>query len=146
MAPSVLLKPQVLSLMKGSNVPTEVPTCDVLLVEDDVALNDLMASYLKRGGLDVRTAHSGSSAMLLITKSTPRIAVLDYQLLDLNGTKLAMQLRQELPDLPIIMMSGAIGDLEQESLKKVGVRVFVNKPIPMRALLRACTDLLEKLN
>jgi CheY-like chemotaxis protein len=71
------------------------------------------------------------------------MAVLDYQLPDLDGTKLAQQLRQALPDLPIIIMSGAIGDLEQETLEKIGVKVFINKPIPLRALLRACIDLLE---
>jgi len=125
-------------------MPLDALSCDVLLVEDDLALTELIASYLRRGGMDIRTAHSGSSALRLLTKFIPRMAVLDFQLPDLDGTQLAQQLRQALPNLPIIMMSGAIGDLEQETLTKIGVKVFVNKPIPLRALLRACTDLLEQ--
>jgi DNA-binding response OmpR family regulator len=116
--------------------------CDVLLVEDDLALNELMASYLTRGGLDVRTAHSGSSALHLLTKITPRMAVLDYRLPGSNGVQLAEQLRQALPELPIIIMSGAIGDLDQEALAKIGVKAFVNKPVSLSALLRACTGLM----
>lgn len=125
-------------------MPLDTQRCDVLLVEDDLALNELMAGYLRRGGLDIRTAHSGSSALQLLTKFTPRMALLDYQLPDLNGAKLAQQLRQAVPNLPIILMSGAIGDLERETLAKSGVKVFVNKPVPLRALLRACTNLLEQ--
>lgn len=122
----------------------DAPSCDVLLAEDDLSLNELMTSYLTRGGLDVRSAHSGSSALRLLTKFTPRLAVLDYQLPDQTGAQLAQKLREALPNLPIIIMSGALGDLEQKAFENIGVKAFVNKPVPLRALLRACTSLLEK--
>jgi two-component system, OmpR family, response regulator ResD len=54
--------------------------CDVLVVEDDVDLGALMGSYLTRGGLDVRTAHSGSSALRLLENVQPKVAVLDFRL------------------------------------------------------------------
>ena len=116
--------------------------CDVLLVEDDVDLGALMGSYLTRGGLDVRTAHSGSSALRLLENVQPKVAVLDFRLPDMNGVELSQKIIQILPDLRIIMMSGAIDSLEQELLEKIGVRVFVNKPVPLRALLRAVLQLL----
>ena len=72
------------------------------------------------------------------------MAVLDYQLPDRNGAELARQLRQAIPNLPIIMMSGAIGSVEQASLEEIGVKVFVNKPVSLRALLRACTTLIQQ--
>ena len=117
---------------------------DVLLVEDDISLGEVMGSYLARGGLDVRTAHSGSSALLLLENMQPRVAVLDFRLPDLDGVQLSRKIRERLPDLPIIMMSGAIGSLEQEMLEKVGVKVFVNKPVPLRSLLRAVQQLLQR--
>ncbi len=103
-----------------------------------------MSSYLKRAGLDVRTAHSGSAALQILTRAVPHVAVLDYQLPDRNGAELARQLRQAIPNLPIIMMSGAIGSVEQASLEEIGVKVFVNKPVSLRALLRACTTLIQQ--
>jgi DNA-binding response OmpR family regulator len=117
--------------------------CDVLLVEDDVELNNLMGSYLKRGGLDVRTAHSGSSALRLLESVHPKVAVLDFRLPDINGVELSQKIRQLVPDLRIIMMSGALGSLEQELLEKIGVKVFVNKPVPLRALLQAVQQLMR---
>ena len=118
--------------------------CDVLLVEDDVDLGALMGSYLTRGGLDVRTAHSGSSALLLLENMQPKVAVLDFRLPDMNGVVLSQKIRRLAPDLRIIMMSGAIGSVEHEMLKKIGVRVFVNKPVPLRSLLRAVVQLIQE--
>jgi DNA-binding response OmpR family regulator len=73
--------------------------CDVLLVEDDVHLGELMGSYLARGGLDVRTAHSGSSALHLLENPPPRVAVLDFRLPDLDGVQLSRKIRERRPDL-----------------------------------------------
>jgi len=118
--------------------------CDVLLVEDEVDLGALMGSYLARGGLDVRTAHSGSSALRLLENVHPQVAVLDFRLPDMNGVELSQKIIQVVPDLRIIMMSGAIDSLEQEMLKKIGIKVFVNKPVPLKALLRAVLQLLQE--
>ncbi len=118
--------------------------CDVLLVEDDVDLGALMGSYLARGGLDVRMAHSGSSALRLLENVKPKVAVLDFRLPDTNGVELSQKIIQIVPGLQIIMMSGAIGSLEQALLEKIGVRVFVNKPVPLRSLLRAVVQLMQE--
>src|ERR1700722_8192820 len=117
--------------------------CDVLLVEDDVDLGALMGSYLARGGLDVRTAHSGSSALRLLESAHPKVAVLDFRLPDINGVELSQKIRRLVPDLRIIMMSGALGSLEQELLEKIGVKVFGNKPAPRRSLLQAVVQLMR---
>ena len=117
---------------------------DVLLVEDDIDLGALMGSYLARGGLDARTAHSGSSALRLLDDVQPKVAVLDFRLPDMNGVELSQKIIQVVPDLRIIMMSGAIDFLEQEMLEKIGIKVFVNKPVPLRALLRAVLQLLQE--
>lgn len=118
--------------------------CDVLVVEDDLAIGAVMQSYLARHGLDVRTAHSGSSALYLLEKIRPKVAILDFRLPDLDGVQLSQKILQQLPGLPIIMMSGAIGDLEQATLEKIGIKVFVNKPVPLRSLLRAVLQLLQE--
>lgn len=118
--------------------------CDLLLVEDDVALGSVMGAYLARHGLEVRTVHSGSSAIYLLQKMQPKVAIVDFRLPDLNGMQLSKKMLELLPDLPIIMMSGAIDDLEHATLEKIGINVFVNKPVPLRSLLRAVLQLLGR--
>jgi CheY-like chemotaxis protein len=120
-----------------------VQLCDVLIVEDNVALSDEMEGFLERNGLAVCTAVSGTAALELLKRVRPRVAVFDYSLPDTNGLDLARQLRQRFPKLLVILMSGGAQPLDSDELKAAGVKVFVNKPVPLRALLGAVRQLID---
>ena len=64
---------------------------DVLLVEDDVALADTLVSYFTKGGLTVRAAHGGASALRILERFRPRVAILDHNLPDPTGLDLAFR-------------------------------------------------------
>jgi hypothetical protein len=81
--------------------PDLLAVCDVLLVEDDIDLGDAIASSLKRKGLDVRTVPSASSALGVLQRVRPRVAVLDHNLPGESGLALAERIHKILPDLPI---------------------------------------------
>ena len=117
--------------------------CDVLIVEDDVIQSEEIAWYLARTGLAVQTAHNGSSALLRATTSRPRVALLDYNLPDITGVELAEQVRAFLPDAAIIIMSGRIDGLSKQTLERVRIAGFVNKPIPLGPLRKAVLDLVR---
>ena len=120
-----------------------VQLCDVLIVEDNVALSDEMEGFLERNGLSVCTAVSGAAALELLKIVRPRVAVFDYSLPDTNGLDLARELRQRFPELLVILMSGGPQPLHSDELKAAGVKVFVNKPVPLRALLGAVRQLID---
>jgi DNA-binding response OmpR family regulator len=117
--------------------------CDVLIVEDDVVQSEEMAAFLARSGLTVQTAHNGSAAIPLAEQLRPRVALLDYNLPDLNGVELAEAIRALLPDTAIIMMSGRIEGLAELTLEKIGISVFVNKPVPLGPLRQAVQRLVK---
>ncbi len=117
--------------------------CDVLIVEDETILCEEIAECLGRAGLDVQTAHSGSSALRQAAAFQPRVALLDYNLPDTTGVELAARLRGRLPDMAIIMMSGRIDGLSEQILAAIGIKVFVNKPLPLGALRQAVLKLVR---
>lgn len=119
--------------------------CDVLIVEDEVVQSEEMAGFLARAGLSVQTAHSGSSALRQAAIHRPRVALLDYNLPDITGVQLAERLRAQFPDLAIIMMSGRIDGLSEQTLRSIGIAVFVNKPLPLSALRQAVLKLVRSL-
>jgi DNA-binding response OmpR family regulator len=115
--------------------------CDVLIVEDDVVLSDMMAGFLRRNGIDVRTAVSGAAAFRLLETVEPRVGVFDYELPDVTGLDFARAIHQQLPGMPIILMSASLSDVGRSDLAGTGIRLFVNKPVPPQALMRAIRQL-----
>ena len=130
--------------MAGTDSDRQTAFCDVLIVEDDVVLSDLMAGFLRRNGIDVRTAVSGAAALRLLETVEPRVGVLDYELPDLTGLDFARTIHRQLPDVPIILMSASVTDVGRRDLAGTGVRLFVNKPVPPEALMRAIRQLIAQ--
>ena len=124
--------------------PEEAPEpCDVLVVDDDFALSEAISQLLTRSGLRVQQAHNASAALDFDPFAPPRVAILDYQLPGTNGLALAAELRAELPTLHIILMSANNVDIDQPTLERAGIKVFVNKPMPPGPLRQAVLQLLE---
>jgi FixJ family two-component response regulator len=68
---------------------------------------------------------------------------LDFNLPDMTGVELAEQLRAQLPSLAILMMSGRIDGLSEHTLSRLGITVFVNKPLPLGPLRQAVLKLVQ---
>jgi two-component system, OmpR family, response regulator len=130
--------------MEGITTYRRTAFCDVLIVEDDVVLSDLLAGYLRRHGIDVRTAVSGADAFRLLETVAPRVGVFDYELPDITGLAFARSIHQQLPRMPIILMSASAQDVGQSDLKGTGIRLFVHKPVPPEALMRAVRQLIAQ--
>lgn len=112
-------------------------TCDVLIVEDDPAQAEELACYFSRTGLTVQVRHCGSAAIHCVAEMRPRIALLDYNLPDLDGVTVAERIKRLSPETSMLMMSGRIDGLAEPTLRKVGLYSFVNKPVRPNQLLSA---------
>lgn len=117
--------------------------CEVLIVEDDTIQCEEMAGLLGRTGIAVGMAFNGASALRQAAELRPRVALLDYNLPDMNGVELAERLRALLPEISILMMSGRIEGLSETAMRTAGVTVFVNKPVPLGLLRQAVVKLLR---
>ena len=82
--------------------------CKVLIVEDDKAVRDATRRLLKACGYEVHTAPSGDRAWQLITDGLEADVVLSDVVLPgtLQGTDLAMNLKQRIQSPPVVLVSG----------------------------------------
>ena len=76
----------------------------VLLVEDDLALSDIVAFTLRRAGYEVLTAYDGLSAVEQFSAAAPDLLLLDLNLSRLDGLGVCRRVRAE-SDVPIIILS-----------------------------------------
>lgn len=128
-----------MSLLESGNTRDEdirpEAICDVLIVEDDPTQAEEIACYFSRAGLAVEILHSGSEALHCVAEMRPRVALLDYNLPDLDGVTVAERIRRLSPETAMLMMSGRIEGLSEPTLRKVGLYSFVNKPVQPSKLL-----------
>ena len=116
---------------------------DVLIIEDDPVQRIALSGFLSRIGLKVSVAGDGGTALRQATMHPPRVAIIDFNLPDMNGVVLAQKLRAFLPTTAFLLMSSQIDGVSEETLSEVGITLFVNKPIPPAALRAAIVKLVQ---
>ena len=76
----------------------------IVVVEDEVALNNLIRKGLEAEGHSVRQAFDGPSSLKMVEESPPELVILDWMLPGLDGLAVCRQLRQS-HLMPIIMLT-----------------------------------------
>ncbi len=108
----------------------------ILVVEDEPAIQALIAFNLKQAGHTVLAAHSAELAQNLIKESLPDLILLDWMLPGMSGIDYAKKLKSEryTKDIPVIMLT-ARGE-EQDKVKglETGADDYVTKPFSPREL------------
>ena len=83
--------------------------CDVLVVDDDIAVLDLVAELLMAEGCRVRTAVDGLEALAILARWRPQVVLLDIMLPIMNGLDVLDRMRDD-PDLariPVVVISAS---------------------------------------
>jgi two-component system, NtrC family, response regulator AtoC len=104
---------------------------DLLIVDDDLATSAGLADVVESWGYTPAMAGSLASARMEIGKRVPDLVILDLQLPDGSGIELLEELKSDVPDLPVVMLTGhATIDTAVEALKK-GAEDFATKPVDL---------------
>jgi two-component system, OmpR family, KDP operon response regulator KdpE len=108
----------------------------VLVVEDERPIRFLVASVLRQQGHVVVEAVNGAEALRHIEEDpTFALIITDYLMPELDGGQLTQAVRQQFPDLPVLIIS-AHQQGEKEAMEK-GATSFLGKPFSHTKLLLA---------
>ncbi|TAJ82475.1 response regulator [Reyranella sp.] len=116
---------------------------DVLIIEDDPTQAEELACYLRRAGLRVDATVSGSLAIHTVARLRPKVALIDYNLPDLDGVTVAERIKRLSPGTAMIVMSGRIDGLSDHTLANTGIFTFMNKPVALGPLRSAVLTLIR---
>ncbi len=110
----------------------------VLLVEDDEATRHIMTRILVREGYLALSAESGHDALSFLHAplSPIDVVILDVHLPDVSGIDLCRRIREQHPDLPVVVCTGEADPAEAARLLELGnVTRYFRKPIAADELL-----------
>lgn len=102
----------------------------VLVVDDDAAINGLICEYLRLSGYEAHSASDGDGALREVSHEVPSIIVLDIMLPDIDGYEVCRRLRArpETAQVPVLMLS-ALGDEKSRArASQAGATEFLAKP------------------
>jgi len=118
---------------------------DILLVDDNCIQATTRKAILSRSGRNVAVACDGAQALAMLeqagTLQPVGLVITDHLMPGMNGPEFIAQLRERLPDLPVVVLSG-LAEAEDE-YRNLDV-VFRVKPCPPDELLSIVRSLLDQ--
>ena len=115
----------------------------ILMVDDDELMLQVTGDYLESIGHSVARCQDSTQALGLAAKTSPDLAIVDYDMPRLTGTQLLTELRGGGHMLPVIFLSG-VETLRYASQVPPDPRVlFLQKPVDFDELRGAITALLD---
>lgn len=107
-----------------------------MVVDDDAGVRAVLRDTLTIRDFHVLLAESGEEALVVAASEKPDLVILDLGMPGMTGYQVLDLLRQERPDLPVVVLSGLAQPSETPSLIARGARAVVGKPFSARDFLR----------
>ncbi len=118
----------------------------VMIVDDDREQADQIGSFLSRFGISVKQEDNGFAAVNTMRRDKPAVVIMDVRMPGLDGIK-AAQLAANLDYKPkIILMSGYADQVKRATEEGLDVFAVVDKPLPLRVLVRFVQNALNSVS
>jgi DNA-binding NtrC family response regulator len=106
----------------------------ILIIEDEATLAKNMSAYLARYGFECVTAGTAEAGLEELERCKPDLVLLDFHLPGMDGMAALASLRESMPELPVIMVTGhGTVELAVEAMK-AGAYDFLTKPVSLAKL------------
>lgn len=115
----------------------------ILLVDDDIALCDMLTQYLQAEGFEVDMEHNGRSGAESAIAGAYDIIVLDVMLPELNGFEALKKIRTK-SGTPVLMLTARGDDVDRIVGLEIGADDYLAKPCNPRELVARLRAILRR--
>ena len=118
----------------------------ILLVDDEEAVAGLEKRMLERLGYKVvmRTASLEAFEAFRSNPKSFELVISDMSMPNMTGDRLAKQILEMSPDIPIILCTGFSERINQNKADSIGVKALLMKPVAMSDLSQIVRNVLDK--
>mgnify|MGYP002682496840 CR=1 FL=1 len=103
----------------------------ILIVDDEESICRSLEGILSDEGYEVLTAKSGEEALKTIEEEQPDLILLDIWLPGIDGIDVLKNVKQEHPQIQVIMMSGHATIETAVEATRIGAMDFLEKPMAL---------------
>lgn len=117
----------------------------LLLIDDDLALGDLLSEYLSAHQFEVDTASSPDRGLSMLRSSHYDLLLLDVMMPIMDGFQVLTKVRQ-FSSIPVIMLTAKGDDYDKILGLELGADDYLSKPFNHRELLARIKALIRRLH
>jgi DNA-binding response OmpR family regulator len=119
-------------------------TTQILVIDDDVAITELMSMLLKTHGFDVITCNSGADGVKMAEIHKPDAILLDLMMPDMDGWQVCKSIRV-FSNTPILVLSAINDPRMVASVLDAGADDFLVKPVPSGVLVAHIRKMVRRI-
>ena len=118
----------------------------ILVIDDDLAINELIKVNLELCGYKVIQAHDGTTGFALCKQEMPSLVILDVMMPEVDGFTVAQRIRKndDTKDIPILMLTALSQVSDKVMGFNIGVDDYLVKPFEMEELQVRVRALLKR--
>ncbi|MGH1417710.1 MAG: sigma-54-dependent transcriptional regulator [Hyphomicrobiaceae bacterium] len=107
----------------------------VLIIDDEIKLTQSLAFTLRQAGMSCLEAHNGYNGCSIAKKESPDVVLLDIRMPGQTGIEVLEWMKEQLPDIPVIMMSAFDDTKDAVTAIKMGAVDYLSKPFDVDELI-----------
>ncbi len=119
---------------------------NILVVEDEPAIQELIAANLTRAGHTVLRAGDGETGLRIVKEALPDLILLDWMLPGISGLDFARRLRADsrTREVPVIMLTARGEEVDKVAGLEAGADDYITKPFSPRELVARIKAVLRR--
>ncbi len=116
---------------------------NILIAEDEAAMVEIIADYMRRGGHACFAARDGAEALAILRAGPMDLMILDVMMPHLDGFSVCKMAR-EMSNMPIIMLTAKSAEEDKLRGYDYGADDYMTKPFSPKVLLAKVNALLRR--
>src|ERR1700693_2549645 len=117
---------------------------NVLVVDDEAVLAEMVSMALRYEGWNIATAGDGAAALESARSQRPDVVVLDVMLPDMSGLDVLHKLREESPQLPVLLLTAKDAVEDRIAGLTAGGDDYVTKPFSLEEVVARVRGLMRR--
>ncbi len=119
---------------------------NVVIIEDEPEMAEYIKDVIQDHGFLGFTSNSGAEGMNLIRKVQPELVLLDLMLPDIDGRSICKKIKQDFPNIKVIMITGQDSSDDVAKGLEYGADDYLAKPIDTTVLMARIKARLRNTN